>query len=331
MLGALALGVAAFGGGAPTAFAAVAAVDVANFAAATLALPVDPTDSVAQDFTVTTSGTIRALTVSLSSVGPATVSVALYGVDDAGDPSGAALAVAAASIDGRSVYATVPVEVVATAGERYAIVVSSLVPVTWAADTASGFAVARVEDPTLPVATWVDEVASARALFGVTLVPNEGVVPVTVDVQAGTLGLLTEPAAPIPPAVTLTGTDQTTPAWGWPIQVDDATGAGSGWSLSLATTRFVSQGYALPADALELLSAGGSGVCLPGATCTPATTSTLGARRLLAGPESVVFAADAASGLGAQTLTPQFVLRIPGNAHSGTYTSTWTVSIAAGP
>jgi hypothetical protein len=35
--------------------------------------------------------------------------------------------------------------------------------------------------------------------------------------------------------------------------------------------------------------------------------------------------------MGDQTVTPTFTLAIPANTLNGSYTSTWTISVAAGP
>ena len=37
------------------------------------------------------------------------------------------------------------------------------------------------------------------------------------------------------------------------------------------------------------------------------------------------------TGIGHQTITPTFTLAVPANAYVGTYTSTWTFTLASGP
>jgi hypothetical protein len=44
-----------------------------------------------------------------------------------------------------------------------------------------------------------------------------------------------------------------------------------------------------------------------------------------------LFNAAAASGIGNQTVTPTFKLAVPANTYAGTYTSTWTLTLASGP
>jgi hypothetical protein len=41
--------------------------------------------------------------------------------------------------------------------------------------------------------------------------------------------------------------------------------------------------------------------------------------------------AATASGVGNQTVTPTFKLAVPANTYAGTYTSTWTLTLASGP
>jgi hypothetical protein len=44
-----------------------------------------------------------------------------------------------------------------------------------------------------------------------------------------------------------------------------------------------------------------------------------------------VFNAPLGTGMGDQTVTPTWTLAIPANAYSGTYNSTWTLSLVSGP
>jgi hypothetical protein len=44
-----------------------------------------------------------------------------------------------------------------------------------------------------------------------------------------------------------------------------------------------------------------------------------------------IYNASAGTGRGPDTITLTFQVRVPANAYSGTYTSTWTIASAAGP
>jgi hypothetical protein len=44
-----------------------------------------------------------------------------------------------------------------------------------------------------------------------------------------------------------------------------------------------------------------------------------------------IFDAKAGTGMGDQTVTPDYTLAIPADTAAGTYTSTWTFSLISGP
>ena len=80
--------------------------------------------------------------------------------------------------------------------------------------------------------------------------------------------------------------------------------------------------------------------CDGGSTCSVATPSTGGTAvtypyTLPAGTTAPtatkMFSAAAGTGMGNQTASTAWSLAIPGNAHSGSYTSTWTLSLVSGP
>jgi hypothetical protein len=142
---------------------------------------------------------------------------------------------------------------------------------------------------------------------------------------------LPAPSAVSFPSVTLTGLDQTKTAASQ-LNPNDATGSGSGWNIQGTSTTFTSAGSSLPTTATRLTSASvtaGSGTCslptnsvsypitLPAATTAP--------------PAVKLYNAAANTGGGSLILTLNFALTVPANARSGTYSSTWTFSIASGP
>lgn len=163
------------------------------------------------------------------------------------------------------------------------------------------------------------------------------VVPALADTVTGsatiTGGQLTEVASGGPTfSATLDGTDQTATS-SFNVDVVDATGTGSGWKLQIAMDQFATadaEPHTLPLDATSVtnVTAASSGtstapvnsvtyplVVPAGASATPAT----------------LFSADANTGMGSFTLTPDLSVSIPANSYAGTYTSTITLSIVSGP
>ncbi len=140
-----------------------------------------------------------------------------------------------------------------------------------------------------------------------------------------------------PPAVgfsaTLDGADQTV-AGSQAIDVGDATGSGTGWNITASSTAFTSGSHVLPTGAATVASAP-LVACDPGASCTTAANGVGYPYTLPAGasapPATKLFDAAANSGLGDQTVTLTWDLAIPANAYSGTYNSTWTLSLVSGP
>lgn len=133
------------------------------------------------------------------------------------------------------------------------------------------------------------------------------------------------------PSTALTGRDQaiTTPLT---LSPDDETGSGAGWNLTATSTTFTSGARTLPTTAAQI-SAGSassaSGTCsvpvnqiaypvtIPAGTTQPAAVK--------------VFNASSGTGAGPATVALTAKLNVPGNTRSGTYTSTWTLTLASGP
>lgn len=150
--------------------------------------------------------------------------------------------------------------------------------------------------------------------------------------SCGSGGLnLTAPATVTFPPTTLTGFDQTltaTPTF----TVDDQRGSGAGWNLSGTSTTFSSGSSTLPTTATRFVSptpTNGAGFCeapsntvvypvtLPAAAVAPAATK--------------LFNAATDSGLGAVDIVLNTQLAVPAHSRVGTYTSTWTFTLATGP
>lgn len=180
--------------------------------------------------------------------------------------------------------------------------------------------------------------AIATATVAALPFASQAATAASVTVSAGGFALLNgTPAAAIsfPPA-TLNGTSQAVTD---PLAVDigDATGSGSGWNVTAASTTFKSGANALPTTATTIQSAPTASCDTGAAGCTTATTTvsypyTLPAATV-APTATKLFNAVANTGMGNQTFSPTWTLSIPSNAvASGTaYTSTWTFSLVSGP
>lgn len=161
---------------------------------------------------------------------------------------------------------------------------------------------------------------------------TSGVQTVTQEIQPGQFGFVSLPGAVAPKPVKLTGKDIVSGPFTLPLDVDDATGSGSGWNVTLATTPFTNPaGKTIAGPLLE--TSAGSVTCDTGATCTKATdahglVSTL---PILPSTPTIVQVADGATGMGDQSMAPSFTLAVPANTYAGTFTSNWTVTIASGP
>jgi hypothetical protein len=159
----------------------------------------------------------------------------------------------------------------------------------------------------------------------------------TADIVAGTLSFVSTPGNITFPSVTLTGTDQTTSKT-LPLDIGDNTGSLAGWNVTATSTQFSdgTAGNTLSTSAVTVQAAP-SDACDSGATCTLATeaSSIVYPYTLPAGATAPtatkIFDAQANTGMGDQTVTPDYTLAIPADTAAGTYTSTWTFSLISGP
>ena len=117
--------------------------------------------------------------------------------------------------------------------------------------------------------------------------------------------------------------------------MSDATGSGAGWNLTATSTTFATGGGPTLATTSTTVQSGPTRACDSGSTCTLATNSVTYPYTLPAGASAPtatkVFNAAANSGEGNQTVTVTWSLAVPATAVPGTYTSTWTISLASGP
>jgi hypothetical protein len=136
--------------------------------------------------------------------------------------------------------------------------------------------------------------------------------------------------------LTLNGTDQTT-TYTLPVSVIDARGlsTGGGWNLTVTSTQFSDgAGHAFPANAstITTVTAG----CGTNSTCTLPTNSVANTNLAVpagaTAPAAVKYVNAAnATGLGTANVNATVAVAVPANVFAGTYSSTVTVSIVAGP
>jgi hypothetical protein len=114
-----------------------------------------------------------------------------------------------------------------------------------------------------------------------------------------------------------------------------ATTATAGWNITLTSTT-LSTGGGSPhtlSTAATTVQTAPTDTC--DSTCTPATNSVTYPYTVPAGSTAPtatkLLNAATASGIGNQTVTPTFKLAVPANTYAGTYTSTWTLTLASGP
>jgi WxL domain surface cell wall-binding len=137
------------------------------------------------------------------------------------------------------------------------------------------------------------------------------------------------------------------------LMVNDQTGTGDGWNLTVAATNFTNgRGYSLPGPSvLEVTGSvtnAASGVA-PTAACLTSSICTLPNDSSIAYPQTITSAAQSPTpvivyvaapntGVGPVTIGGSTAVNpfgwwvnVPGYAESGTYTSTITVSVGSGP
>lgn len=148
---------------------------------------------------------------------------------------------------------------------------------------------------------------------------------------AGSLSLGT-PSSVSFPAVALNGQNRQATT-SFVLTPSDLTGAAAGWNTQVTSTTFTaSGGKTLPTSASTITSASvasASGTCvLP----TSSITYPLTVPAAATAPAAVkLYNAAASTGTGPSTVTLGVQLAVPANAFNGSYSSTWTFTIASGP
>jgi hypothetical protein len=181
----------------------------------------------------------------------------------------------------------------------------------------------------LGVAAALLAVAAARAATTDTIT-------VTAVVTGGST-LSVAPNGPPPTFnLTLNGADQTTP-YTLGVIVVDARGlaSGGGWNLTITSTQFkdaTTHTFPTTASTITGVTTG----CGTNSTCTLPTNSisntNLAVPAATVAPAAVKYLNAAnATGLGTTNVNATVSVAVPSNVFAGTYTSTVTVSIVAGP
>jgi hypothetical protein len=151
------------------------------------------------------------------------------------------------------------------------------------------------------------------------------------DVIGSTLDLTAPGSANWAGGVTLNGLDQTA-SFSIPTTLNDKTGTGDGWNMTITSTRFDNGGKQLPANASTIT--GVTSTCVNGSTCTDPDNSVGYPLTVPAGASAnpVAFVnADVDTGMGQFTVTPSVNVSVPANSYAGTYTSTLTLAATSGP
>lgn len=142
---------------------------------------------------------------------------------------------------------------------------------------------------------------------------------------------LTPPTTVAFPSTTLNGMDKTLTSSA-ALTVNDLRGTNTGWNLSLTSTTFASGAYTLPTGAAQVTSVDatpqGSACSAPTSTVPVPVTVPAG---VTAPTAAKIFNAAIGSGAGPVDLSANLSLTIPSRTHVGTYTSTWTFTLATGP
>jgi hypothetical protein len=131
--------------------------------------------------------------------------------------------------------------------------------------------------------------------------------------------------------------------------VDDETGSGGGWHITVAATTFTTGTHTLPNSGTFVLTGSITSVAAttaPSATCVtsctpPSSTATYPVSITTAASSptpATVYDVSAGSGLGPVTLGGHSAanpvgwwINVPANARAGSYTSTVTVAVVSGP
>jgi hypothetical protein len=145
---------------------------------------------------------------------------------------------------------------------------------------------------------------------------------------------ISSPASAAFPGVSLDGENQAATT-SMELIPDDETGSGDGWNIDLTSTTLTNAGEeTLPTTASNVTGVA-SLVADPSGSCSLPTNGETYPITVPAGataPAAVdIYNAAAGTGEGANDVTLDFSITVPGYAYDGSYSSTWTYTIASGP
>ena len=144
----------------------------------------------------------------------------------------------------------------------------------------------------------------------------------------GSLSITTPATASF--SVSLDGTDQT-PVYQLPITVT-SNGQQSGWHLLVAATQFVNGAYTFPATASAVVSVAPPAACTGGSCSLPTSSGSIAYPVTLPNTGgAAIYSAASPSGAQTNVMTANIQVSTPANVYAGTYTSTITVQVVAGP
>jgi hypothetical protein len=154
----------------------------------------------------------------------------------------------------------------------------------------------------------------------------------TAIINAGTLAISAPTVANFA-GVTLDGTSKSTTAAMGTFTVTDARGSGAGWNVTVQATQMTTGGGTPKLLALGSISMPQPTVAKVAATSGAVPSLTAGPYLIdVASPLKISSAAADGTGMGSYLFTPgNLTLNLPASVYAGTYTSTITVSIVAGP
>lgn len=177
--------------------------------------------------------------------------------------------------------------------------------------------------------------AAALALSWFVPAAPAGATTATATITGGSLAFVSAPPN-VTFNATLNGLNQTVTA-SQALDVSDATGSGAGWDITATSTTFSTGGGTpiLLSTTSTTITSTPTVACDAGSTCVTATNGVSYPYTLPAAgtapTATKMFNAAANTGEGNQTVSVTWSLAVPATAQPGTYTSTWTISLASGP
>lgn len=178
--------------------------------------------------------------------------------------------------------------------------------------------------------------SGAKASESITSNPQTGYSGVIATFEPACSGgsLTDTPPADIDFTGTLDGASTSTTT-SFAVTVDDQTGSGSGWNLDGTSTTFTNGTHTLSSTATTVTSAtpaADSGNCTLPVNDTSNVSYPVTLPAGATAPAAVkLFSDKAGDGMGPANITFDAKVILPANAYAGTYSSTWTFTIASGP